>query len=92
MARMAASWRVLPSGHLVALSRTQELVLDMAPVAEDLALTCLQLNCLQRNISETTREAHELLVRSRRQRLGLRLLQREEPAQRARMAQENGLS
>lgn len=80
MTHMAASWRVLPSGHPVALSRTQELLLDMAPVAEDLVVACLQLDHVRRELSHTAREAHELAVRSRRQRLKLRLLQREDPA------------
>ena len=80
MTRMAVSWRVLPSGHLVALSRTQELLLDMAPVVEDLVLAQAQLKCVQGEVSRTSDEAHELVIRSRRQRLGLRLLQRTDAA------------
>jgi len=77
---MGASWRALPSGHLVALSRTQELLLDMAPVVEDLVFVCHQLNDIQMQVSQTRDEAHELVVRSRRQRLGLHLLQRTDTA------------
>jgi len=77
---MGASWRALPNGDLVALSRTQELLLDMVPVVEDLALVCVQLKCLRMEAAQTRQEAHELVVRSRRQRLGLRLLQRAETA------------
>jgi hypothetical protein len=77
---MSASWQALPSGHLVALSRTQELLLDMEPVVEDLVLVCVQLKCIQREVSQTRLEARDLVVRSRRQRLGLRLLQRADTA------------
>lgn len=80
MTRMGASWRALPGGHLVALSRTQELLLDMVPVVEDLVLVCAQLKCIRVEAAQTRREAHELVVRSRRQRLGLRLVQRAETA------------
>jgi len=75
MTRMGASWRALPSGHLVALSRTQELLLDIEPVVEDLAILCIQLKWIRKEVAQTRREARELVVRSRRQRLGLRLLQ-----------------
>jgi hypothetical protein len=80
MTRMGASWRALPSGHLVALSRTQELLLDMGPVVEDLVLVCVQLKCISMEAAQTRQEARELMVRSRRQRLGLRLLQRADTA------------
>lgn len=74
MTRMGTSWRALPSGHLVALSRTQELLLDMGPVVEDLVLVCVQLKRIWVETAQTSQEARELVVRSRRQRLGLRLL------------------
>lgn len=74
--RMSTSWRALPSGHVVALSRTQELLLDMVPVAEDLVSVCAELKCIRLEAVHTRHEAHELVVRSRRQRLGLRLVQR----------------
>lgn len=47
MTRMATSWHALPNGDLVALSRTQELLLDMVPVVEDLLLVCTQLKSIQ---------------------------------------------
>ena len=80
MTRMGASWRALPSGHLVALNRTQELLLDMLPVAEDLVVVSVQLKCIGMEAAQTRQEARELVVRSRRQRLGLRLLQRADMA------------
>jgi hypothetical protein len=52
----------------------------MAPVVEDLVLAQAQLKCVQGEVSRTSDEAHELVVRSRRQRLGLRLLQRTDAA------------
>jgi len=75
MADMGTSWRALPGGHLVALSRTQELLLDMSPVVEDLLIACAQLKCTWIEIAQTRREARELVIRSRRQRLGLHLIQ-----------------
>ena len=72
---MGTSWHALPGGHLVALSRTQELLLDMSPVVEDLLIACAQLKCTWIEIAQTRREACELVIRSRRQRLGLHLIQ-----------------
>jgi len=72
---MGTSWHALPGGHLVALSRTQELLLDMSPVVEDLVIACAQLKWTWIEIAHTRREARELVIRSRRQRLGLHLIQ-----------------
>jgi hypothetical protein len=66
---------------MVALSRTQELLLDMVPVVEDLVLVCAQLESIQLEAAQTRQEARELVVRSRRQRLGLRLLHRADTAE-----------
>lgn len=69
-------WEVLPSGQLVPLRRTQELLADTVPILEDLLAVCVELTCVRQEADATKRTAHELVVRSRRQRLGLRLLNR----------------
>ena len=48
----------------------------MVPVVEDLVHACAQLECIKTKADQTRDQAHTLVVRSRRQRLGLRLLQR----------------
>ena len=83
MTHMSVSWRALPTGHLVALSRTQELLVEMVPLVEDALFLRAELKRIRIEAARARQEAHELVLRSRRQRLGLRLVQRAsgEPAE-----------
>jgi hypothetical protein len=71
---MSSSWYLLPSGKLQKLTRTQDLLVELKPVVEDMAVACQQLRLATAACAQTRNEARRLIVRARRQRLGLRLL------------------
>lgn len=68
------SWYLLPSGELTPLTTTQALLLDLAPVVEDTMAAYQDLKVALARARYTTTQARELIVRSRRQRLELRLI------------------
>jgi hypothetical protein len=74
---MSSSWYLLPSGQLAILTRTQDLLVDLMPVVEELAGACERLQSALAECGHTRDEAQRLIVRSRRQRLGLQLVTRE---------------
>jgi len=71
---MSSSWYLLPSGQLQKLSRTQDLLVELKPLVEDMAAACQLLRLTMAACGETRDEARRLIVRARRQRLGLLLL------------------
>jgi hypothetical protein len=71
---MATSWYVLPSGELRTLTRTQDLLVELVPVVEDLCAACEQLRCVIAESEQTRQEARRLIVRARRQRLALQVV------------------
>jgi hypothetical protein len=71
---MSTSWYVLPTGRLMTLTTTQDLLVDLAPVVEDMSIACQQLQCVVAESIQTRDEARRLIIRSRRQRLGLELV------------------
>ena len=74
---MSNSWYVLPNGKLVALTTTQELLVELRPVVEDMRVACQRLHCILVESVQGREEARRLLIRSRRQRLDLQLVTRE---------------
>jgi hypothetical protein len=71
---MLSSWYLLPTGKLQKLTRTQDLLVELKPVVEDLIVAYQQLRLATAACARTRGEARSLIVRARRQRLGLRLL------------------
>ena len=71
---MSTSWYVLPSGKLQALTRTQDLLVELVPVVEDLCDACEQLRYAMAESVQTRQEARRLIVRARRQRLALQVV------------------
>ena len=68
------SWQVLPEGRLVPLTTTQDLLCDMVPLVEDMVVLAQELRSTIAQCAKTRAETHALVVRSRRQRLGLGLV------------------
>ena len=67
------SWYVLSSGELLPLTTTQALLVDLAPMVEDMNAAYLDLKLAVAESVQMRNEARELIVGSRRQRLDLRL-------------------
>lgn len=74
MSPRPSSWRVLPNGNVLPLTDTQDLLLDMVPVVEDMLDACDALGAMIAKSAQTRQEARDLIVRSRRQRLELHLI------------------
>ncbi len=72
---MSSSWYLLPGGRLQKLTSTQDLLVELRALVEDAIVACEQLRLLTRACQQTQAEARCLIVRARRQRLGLRLLE-----------------
>jgi hypothetical protein len=74
----AMSWYLLPNGQLLPLTTTQDLLIDLVTVGEDMAAARERARRTAADCARTEDEAHRLLVRSRRQRLQLRLVATDE--------------
>jgi hypothetical protein len=68
------SWYLLPSGQLLPLTTTQDLLVELVPVVEDMAAARERVRSAVADCTQTGDEARRLIVRSRRQRLDLRLV------------------
>jgi hypothetical protein len=71
---MSSSWYLLPNGKLLPLTTTQELLVELVPVIEDLAVAQQQLQSAIAQSAQARDEARRLIVRSRRQRLNLHVV------------------
>ena len=71
---MPNSWFLDPCGTLRPLTATQDLLIELVPVVEDMTDACQQLRVAIAECAPTRDEARRLVVRSRRQRLGLQLV------------------
>jgi hypothetical protein len=68
------SWYLLPSGRLLPLTTTQDLLVELVPVVEDMAAARERVRSAVADCTRTGDDARRLIVRSRRQRLDLRLV------------------
>jgi len=71
---MSTSWYLLPNGKLQALTRTQDLLVELVPVVQDMSAACEQLRRAMAESVQIRQEARGLIVRARRQRLGLHIV------------------
>jgi hypothetical protein len=76
---MSNSWYVLPNGKPMALTATQDLLVELVPVVEDMTIACQRLRCALAESVRRLEETRRLIIRSRRQRLDLQLITRERP-------------
>jgi len=75
---MSSSWYLLPNGKLMPLTSTQDLLVELVPVVEDMTVAYQQLlNVLAESLQRRD-ETRRLLVRSRRQRLDLQLVTKDD--------------
>jgi len=75
---MSTGWYLLPSGKLLPLTKTQDLLIELAPVAEDMIVARQQLECAMTESTQAHAEARRLIVRSRRQRLDLQVVTKDD--------------
>jgi hypothetical protein len=68
-----STWYLHRTGKLLALTRTQDLLVELAPVVEDMTVACQELRCAVAESVKQRDEARRLIIRARRQRLGLQL-------------------
>jgi len=75
---MSSAWYLLPSGKFLPLTTTQDLLVDLAPVVEDMTVACRQLQGAMTESIQTLAEARRLILRSRRQRLDLHVVTKDD--------------
>jgi hypothetical protein len=68
------SWYALPNGTLLPLRQTQDRLIELVPVVEDLLVAYEELVCAVKASVLQREEARLLIIRARRQRLGLELV------------------
>jgi hypothetical protein len=75
---MSSSWYLLPNGKLMPLTSTQDLLVELVPVVEDMTVAYQQLLSVVAESVQRLDETRRLLVRSRRQRLDLQLVTKDD--------------